>query len=129
MKKLTIALLLGLTMVTSACGGDSAAPTSSPVLSYPPVDAATLTSLQKRVVDITYAAATAQGKNIDGDCLVSVGAQFSDADAALIDDANTNAATEPNEQPTPSAQGAALIPAIKACVLPATATTVTPVAG
>ncbi|MCU1368752.1 MAG: hypothetical protein JWL72_1692 [Ilumatobacteraceae bacterium] len=111
-------MMIGLLFAAASCSGNSSDTAPKPVLSYPPVDAATLTSLQNRVVNITYDAAVARGVNIDPDCLRSVGAQFSEADAKLIDDANTNAAKPSKAEPTLSAQGSTLAAAVQHCVKP-----------
>lgn len=119
-------LTIGLLFAVASCSSNSTDTAPTPVLSYPPVDAATLTSLQKRVVDITYQAAVARGVDMDPDCLRSVGAQFSEADAKLIDDANSS--KKANIEPTLSAKGSTLAAAVQHCVRPgppATTTTVT----
>ncbi|MCU1391965.1 MAG: hypothetical protein JWM34_393 [Ilumatobacteraceae bacterium] len=123
-RSMSSVVLVGLAIIAVSCGSDSAAPASTTAPSFPHVDEATLTSLQHRVVDITNADALAVGLKIDHDCLVSVGAHFSEADAKLINDANTNAATHPNAEPILSAQGSTLAAAVKACVIPATTTTI-----
>ncbi|MCU1399609.1 MAG: hypothetical protein JWN62_2718 [Acidimicrobiales bacterium] len=118
-------LTIGLLFAAASCSGNSSDTAPTPVLSYPPADAATLTSLQERVLKITDAAAVARGVNMDYGCLVSVAAQFSDADAKLIDDANTHAATAPNAEPILSAQGSTLAAAVQHCVKPGPAPTTT----
>ena len=117
-------LTIGLLFAAASCSSGSTETAPTPVLSYPPIGTATLTSLQQRVVDITNAGAVARGITLDYGCLLSVGAQFSDADAKLIDDANTNAATKPNAEPTLSAKGATLAAAVQHCIVPATTTTI-----
>ncbi len=119
-KLLSVPLSIGLLIGVSACASDSA-PAAAPVPSFQIADGETLTSLQQRVADITYAAAIGGNQPIAADCLKAVVSHLSEADAALI--VNNTAP----QTPTLSPAGSTLAAAVKACLIiePASTTTVT----
>ena len=116
---LLLAFGAGSLLAVTACGSDGA-PAAAPVSSFALSDGATLTSLQQRVADLTYAAATGSAQPIDADCLKAVVAHLSESDASLIVNA------KPAATPTLSPAGSALAASVKACLIFTTTTTVTP---